>query len=211
MRLSLFQRFLYFGLAFLILYIEQLPAIYLGTKSTNLIIFLILIMLLISEATLFLGKHLGLLKGFRLLNSKKAWGAICLTCLGILLVAKIGTIVMIEEGITNTANQKVLESIHMNPIILITRSVIMAPIVEELVFRGLLMTRVFNSNSIVGLIVSSFLFGLVHIPNSVGAWIIYGGMGVALATVYRTTKKLEYSIMAHMINNTLAVSMMLFL
>ena len=99
----------------------------------------------------------------------------------------------------------------MNPIILITRSVIMAPIVEELVFRGLLMTRVFNSNSIVGLIVSSFLFGLVHIPNSVGAWIIYGGMGVALATVYRTTKKLEYSIMAHMINNTLAVSMMLFL
>jgi len=118
---------------------------------------------------------------------------------------------MIEEGITNTANQKVLESIHMNPIILITRSMIMAPIVEEVVFRGLLMARVFNSNSIVGLIVSSFLFGLVHIPNSIGAWIIYGGMGLALATVYRTTKKLEYSIMAHMINNTLAVSMMLFL
>jgi membrane protease YdiL (CAAX protease family) len=47
--------------------------------------------------------------------------------------------------------------------------------------------------------------------DSIGAWIIYGGMGLALATVYRTTKKLEYSIMAHMINNTLAVSMMLFL
>lgn len=209
MRLSLFQRFLYFGLAFLILYIEQLPAIYLGTKNTYLIICLIFAMLLISGATLYLGKRLGLLEGFKLLNSKKAWGAICLTCLGILLVAKIGTLVMIEEGITNTANQKVLESIHMNPIILITRSVIMAPIVEEVVFRGLLMTRVFNSN--VGLIVSSFLFGLVHIPNSIGAWIIYGGMGLALATVYRTTKKLEYSIMAHMINNTLAVSMMLFL
>lgn len=188
-----------------------MPAIYLGTKSTNLIILLILAMLLISGLTLYLGKRLGLLKGFNLLNSKKAWGAICLTCLGILLVAKVGTIVMREEGITNTANQKVLESIHMNPIILITHSVIIAPIVEEVVFRGLLMARVFKSNSIVGLIISSFLFGLVHIPNSIGAWIIYSGMGVVLATVYRTTKKLEYSIMAHMINNALAVSMMLFL
>ena len=87
MRLSLFQRFLYFGLAFLILYIEQLPAIYLGTKSTNLIILLIIAMLLISGSTLYLGKRLGLLEGFKLLNSKKASGAICLTCQGILQVA----------------------------------------------------------------------------------------------------------------------------
>ncbi|WP_411198121.1 CPBP family glutamic-type intramembrane protease [Streptococcus salivarius] len=47
--------------------------------------------------------------------------------------------------------------------------------------------------------------------DSIGAWIIYSGMGVVLATVYRTTKKLEYGIMAHMINNALAVSMMLHL
>ena len=45
----------------------------------------------------------------------------------------------------------------------------------------------------------------------IGDLIIFGGMGFALATVYRTTKKFEYSIMAHMINNALAVSMMLLL
>jgi predicted metal-dependent membrane protease len=47
--------------------------------------------------------------------------------------------------------------------------------------------------------------------DSIGAWIIYSGMGVVLATIYRTTKKLEYGIMAHVINNALAVSMMLHL
>ena len=73
------------------------------------------------------------------------------------------------------------------------------------------MGRVFNPDSIVGLILSGLLFGLVHTPNSMGVWIIYGGMGLVLATVYRVSKKLEYSIMAHMINNSNAVSMMLLL
>ena len=99
----------------------------------------------------------------------------------------------------------------MNPFLLITFTVIMAPIVEELVFRGLLMGRVFNPDSIVGLIVSSLLFGLVHMPNSIGVWIVYAGMGLALGIAYRKFQKLEYCIMAHIINNSLAVSMLLLL
>ena len=119
--------------------------------------------------------------------------------------------VMMWEGVSNSTNQAAIENAHMNPFVLITITVIMAPIVEELVFRGLLMGRVFNPDSIVGLILSGLLFGLVHTPNSMGVWIIYGGMGLVLATVYRVSKKLEYSIIAHMINNSIAVSMMLLL
>ena len=119
--------------------------------------------------------------------------------------------VMMWEGVSNSTNQEIIENAHMNPFVLITVTVIMAPIVEELIFRGLLMGRVFNPDSIVGLILSSLLFGLVHTPNSMGVWIIYGGMGLVLATVYRVSKKLEYSIMDHMINNSIAVSMMLLL
>ena len=73
------------------------------------------------------------------------------------------------------------------------------------------MRRVFNPDSIVGLILSSLLFGLAHMPNSIGVWIVYAGMGFALGTVYRKFQKLEYCIMAHMINNSIAVSMMLLL
>lgn len=119
--------------------------------------------------------------------------------------------VMMWEGVSNSTNQEIIENAHMNPFVLITVTVIMAPIVEELIFRGLLMGRVFNPDSIVGLILSSLLFGLVHMPNSIGVWIIYAGMGFTLGTVYRKFQKLEYCIMAHMINNSIAVSMMLLL
>lgn len=134
-----------------------------------------------------------------------------LTYLGIYIVTRIGAMVMMWEGVSNSTNQEIIENAHMNPFVLITVTVIMAPIVEELIFRGLLMGRVFNPDSIVGLILSSLLFGLVHMPNSIGVWIIYAGMGFTLGTVYRKFQKLEYCIMAHMINNSIAVSMMLLL
>ena len=208
---SILKRFLYFLLAFLILIIIQGPTIYLGVKDASLVSLLVFLLLLKSAGALFLGKRMGLLEGFKTLSSLKAWGMIGLTYLGIYIVTRIGAMVMMWEGVSNSTNQATIENIHMNPIVLITLTVIMAPIVEELVFRGLLMGRVFNPDSIVGLILSALLFGLVHTPNSMGVWIIYGGMGLVLATVYRVSKKLEYSIMAHMINNSIAVSMMLLL
>lgn len=208
---SILKRFLYLLLAFLILIIIQGPTIYLGVKDASLVSLLVFLLLLKSAGALFLGKRLGLLEGFKTLSSLKAWGMIGLTYLGIYIVTRIGAMVMMMEGVSNSTNQATIENIHMNPFVLITFTVIMAPIVEELVFRGLLMGRVFNPDSIVGLILSSLLFGLAHMPNSIGVWIVYAGMGFVLGTVYRKCQKLEYCIMAHMINNSIAVSMMLLL
>ena len=208
---SILKRFLYFLLAFLILCIEQAPTIFVRVKDVRAVGLLILVMLLISAGALFLGKRMGLLEGFKTLSSLKAWGMIGLTYLGIYIVTGLGKMVMMWEGVSNSTNQATIENTHMNPFVLITFTVIMAPIVGEFIFRGLLMGRVFNPDSIVGLILSGFLFGLVHMPNSIGVWVIYAGMGLVLATVYRVSKKLEYSIMAHMINNSIVVSMMLLL
>ena len=208
---SILKRFLYLLLAFLILIIIQGPTIYLGVKDASLVSLLVFLLLLKSAGALFLGKRLGLLEGFKTLSSLKAWGMIGLTYLGIYIVTRIGAMVMMMEGVSNSTNQATIENIHMNPFVLITFTVIMAPIVEELVFRGILMGRVFNADSIVGLILSSLLFGLAHMPNSIGVWIVYAGMGFVLGTVYRKCQKLEYCIMAHMINNSIAVSMMLLL
>ena len=208
---SILKRFLYLLLAFLILIIIQGPTIYLGVKDASLVSLLVFLLLFKSAGALFLGKRLGLLEGFKTLSSLNAWGMIGLTYLGIYIVTRIGAMVMMMEGVSNSTNQATIENIHMNPFVLITFTVIMAPIVEELVFRGILMGRVFNPDSIVGLILSSLLFGLAHMPNSIGVWIVYAGMGFVLGTVYRKCQKLEYCIMAHMINNSIAVSMMLLL
>ena len=204
---SILKRFLYLLLAFLILIIIQGPTIYLGVKDIRLVCLLIFVLLLMSAGALFLGKRLGLLEGFKTLSSLKAWGMIGLTYLGIYIVTRIGAMVMMMEGVSNSTNQATIENIHMNPCVLITLTVIMAPIVEELVFRGILMGRVFNPDSIVGLILSSLLFGLAHMPNSIGVWIVYAGMGFVLGIAYRKCQKLEYCIMANMINTSIAVSM----
>ena len=208
---SILKRFLYLLLAFLILIIIQGLTIDLGVKDASLVCLLVFLLLLKSAGALFLGKRLGLLEGFKTLSYLKAWGMIGLTYLGIYIVTRIGAMVMMWEGVSNSTNQEIIENAHMNPFVLITITVIMAPIVEELVFRGILMGRVFNPDSIVGLILSSLLFGLAHMPNSIGVWIVYAGMGFVLGTVYRKCQKLEYCIMAHMINNSIAVSMMLLL
>jgi membrane protease YdiL (CAAX protease family) len=42
-------------------------------------------------------------------------------------------------------------------------------------------------------------------PTDLGSWILYGGMGLVLALVYQKTKKLEYSIAVHALNNFLGV------
>lgn len=208
---SILKRFLYFLLAFLILCIEGALTMFVRVKDVRAVGLLILVTLLISAGALFLGKLIGLLEGFKTLSSLKAWGMIGLTYLGIYIATNGGMSVMRMEGISNTTNQAAIENAHMNPFVLITVTVIMAPIVEELIFRGLLMGRVFNLDSIVGLILSSLLFGLVHTPNSIGVWIVYAGMGLALGIAYRKFQKLEYCIMAHIINNSIAVSMLLLL
>ena len=189
---SILKRFLYFLLAFLIFYIEQVSTTFVRVKDVRAVSLLILVTLLISAGALFLGKRLGLFEGFKALSSLKAWGMIGLTYLGIYIVTRIGSMVMMMEGVSNSTNQAAIENAHMNPFLLITFTVIMAPIVEEVVFRGLLMGRVFNPDSIVGLIVSGLLFGFVHMPNSIGVWIVYAGMGFVLGIAYRKFQKLEY-------------------
>ena len=119
---SILKRFLYFLLAFLIFYIEQIPTIYLGVKDTRLVCLLVVVSLLISIGALFLGIRLGLFEGFKSLSSLKAWGKIGLTYLGIYIITRIGTIVMMMEGVSNSTNQAAIENAHMNSFLLITFS-----------------------------------------------------------------------------------------
>ncbi len=209
---SILKRFLYFLLAFLILIIDSSSNHLFRCQRYKAGLSLNFCLASYERRSSFLGKTSWVFfEGFKTLSSLKAWGMIGLTYLGIYIVTRIGAMVMMMEGVSNSTNQATIENIHMNPFVLITFTVIMAPIVEELVFRGILMGRVFNPDSIVGLILSSLLFGLAHMPNSIGVWIVYAGMGFVLGTAYRKCQKLEYCIMAHMINNSIAVSMMLLL
>ena len=203
----------YFFLALGLLFLEQLPTAFIAADQPFWQSALIILALLIVAAlTVFVAKRVGLLNHLKDLKTWKAWKTILVGFVVLTIVKYIGGVVLLlENGIgANTENQAALEQLGMSPLFFFFLTAIAAPIVEETVMRGLILGRVFN-NSYLGVILSSLLFGLLHIPTNIGSWIIYGGMGLVLAVVYHKTQKLEYTIAIHFINNALGVLLMLLL
>lgn len=201
----------YFFLALGLLFLEQLPTAFIAADQPFWQSALIILALLIVAAlTVFVAKRVGLLNHLKDLKTWKAWKTILVGFVVLTIVKYIGGVVLLlENGIgANTENQAALEQLGMSPLLLVVLTAIAAPIVEETVMRGLILGRVFN-NSYLGVILSSLLFGLLHIPTNIGSWIIYGGMGLVLAVVYHKTQKLEYTIAIHFINNALGVLFMI--
>ncbi|MCQ9216515.1 CPBP family intramembrane glutamic endopeptidase [Streptococcus gallolyticus] len=201
----------YFFLALGLLFLEQLPTAFIAADQPFWQSVLItLALLVVAVFTVYVAKRVGLLNHLEELKTWQAWKTVLIGYVAILVVEYVGRIVLVlEEGLdANTVNQSTLEQLGMSPLLLVALTVIVAPIVEETVMRGLILGRVFN-NSYLGVILSSLLFGLLHMPTDIGSWIIYGGMGLVLAIVYHKTQKLEYTIAIHFINNALGVLLML--
>ncbi len=81
--------------------------------------------------------------------------------------------------------------------------VIAAPILEELIFRGIILNGLLKRYSPVkSIVISSILFGVVHLNpwQFVAAFLI----GLLSGWVYYKTRKLSLSILIHFINNLIA-------
>lgn len=201
----------YFFLALGLLFLEQLPTAFIAAAQPFWQSALIILALLIVAAlTVFVAKRVGLLNYLEELKTWQAWKTVLIGLVVLTVVKYIGGIILLlENGIgANTENQAALEQLGMSPLLLVVLTAIAAPIVEETVMRGLILGRTFN-NSYFGVIISSLLFGLLHMPTNIGSWVIYGGMGLVLAVVYHKTQKLEYTIAIHFINNALGVLFMI--
>ena len=78
---------------------------------------------------------------------------------------------------------------------------IVAPIIEELVFRGLASQLFFSGgNKWLAAIVTSLIFGLLHATNLI-EWIMYTGLGIVFYLAYARRRNIKDSILLHMINN----------
>jgi len=88
-------------------------------------------------------------------------------------------------------------------------AVIMAPILEELIFRGVILDGLLKKYRATGAIfLSALLFGIVHLNpwQFVGAFLL----GLLFGWVYWQTKSLLLTILLHFFNNGLASAQMLF-
>lgn len=129
----------------------------------------------------------------------------------------IGTI--LDFFITNqNANQSAVENIISNQLLAgFFLTVIFAPIVEEIVFRGVIFKALRRKNNfVIAALISGFIFGAIHILNEilVGDWImifyifIYAAMGFFMAKTYEETDNIYCAILFHLISNAIAFTLL---
>ncbi|HDA8031982.1 TPA: CPBP family intramembrane metalloprotease [Staphylococcus aureus] len=78
---------------------------------------------------------------------------------------------------------------------------IIPAIVEEIVFRGMIIRVVFRKHLFIGLVVSSLVFASLHESDTWIGHLPYLYSGVIFGLIYLKTKRLEVVILIHFINN----------
>ncbi len=88
--------------------------------------------------------------------------------------------------------------------------IVLAPIAEEIFFRGFFFAGLRQRWSLwPSALLSGAIFGLVHAPTGPTAAIPLAGLGVGLAWLYNKTGSLYPSMLAHFLNNAIAISVVL--
>lgn len=91
-----------------------------------------------------------------------------------------------------------------NQILIFVTVAIAAPVVEEVVFRGMLqrsMTQYMPPWA--AIILSAFIFAIIHMqPEAIGALM---ALGIAFGVIYHVTKSLKATILLHLVNNAAAL------
>ncbi|HCY7244140.1 TPA: CPBP family intramembrane metalloprotease [Staphylococcus aureus] len=90
---------------------------------------------------------------------------------------------------------------HMPLYMSIVTIAIIPAIVEEIVFRGMIIRVVFRKHLFIGLVVSSLVFASLHESDTWIGYLPYLYSGVIFGLIYLKTKRLEVVILIHFINN----------
>ena len=106
-------------------------------------------------------------------------------------------------------NQQLIEEIFLrSPISMAISGVIIAPISEELIFRGIFFNLFYKSEAKYGkifiILSSSLVFGLIHETTPSLSLVYYSMIGAVLGITYLYTKDIRYSIFLHFVNNAVA-------
>lgn len=118
----------------------------------------------------------------------------------------IEAIVMAIQPQFNTANEVALDMMTANstPLTMFIMIVILAPLTEEIMMRGVFIGVLFKERPYLGLIISAVIFAMLHTPTDFLSFVVYVTPGLTLGLIYIKTKWIGAPIIAHALNNLLA-------
>ena len=118
----------------------------------------------------------------------------------------LGSLLLRLTNEATTNNQSILNGLVQNSSLISTffLLVLIAPICEEILCRGIIPKKIFRGKEKLGFVVGAIVFTLLHMPTNLPSVIIYGGMSAVLTWTAYKTERLEMSILLHMILNGIA-------
>lgn len=150
---------------------------------------------------------------------KNLWDTICWTLagfglffLGNLLVSLL--IVNVQPNYINANDTAVGQMVRQNFSLMALCTVILVPIVEETLYRGLVFGFLYRKNHILGFVVSTAFFAAVHVVGYVGqvapvtialSFLQYVPAGLCLAWTYVKTDSIWSCVVIHLLNNQLSI------
>jgi len=180
------------------MFVFNLEGMALGSFGMFVTYFILCVVLLILSRKAFV-------EGFKQI---KSWGKFILQIgLGLLLTfgsVLTGNLIVLLLGNSETAaNQELAEALLISmPLMMIFTMSLLGPIVEEIIFR-LVLINLFDWKPVYGLIFSSLIFGMFHVI--IGGWIHiipYGLAGLAFGYFYlRYNKNIVYATALHICHN----------
>lgn len=160
---------------------------------------------------------------FQAARRASTWGWTVLVAVAVIIgsngIAWLARQAGIEPVPTNLALME--QALARFPWFLALFAIVLAPAYEELLFRRVLFGRLWQAGRPwLGMLLSSLAFALVHEVPGTSAngpweiaqlWLVYGGMGAAFAWLYQRTGTLWAPIVAHALNNAIALAALVFL
>lgn len=130
------------------------------------------------------------------------------------LLISNGVITLVTELNTSENQNIIIEVFRQSPFYIMFLAVVFAPIVEEIVFRGIIYrTLRYLKFKWFAVFVSTFLFGMIHIMNALfmgnfeDTWfiLVYMAIGFFMIRIYEHSGDIISPILLHMGYNAIAV------
>lgn len=132
----------------------------------------------------------------------------------------INFVILIFIGSETSNNQaNLIEMLNDRALSTALLSILFAPLVEELVFRGSIFSLFYKKNRKLCICLASCAFGFLHVFSSIFTqdwsdliyFFSYASMGYCLCRCYDQTKTIYGPIFLHVLNNTIGILMLLVL
>ena len=110
-------------------------------------------------------------------------------------------------------NQQELNKMFLNHTLGVTLyGAVLGPIIEELLYRGILMNFFWNQTGpkydILAVLSSGLLFGLLHEPQLSWYLLVYSAIGAFFGLLYLKTKDIRCNMLAHILYNSVTFLVM---